>query len=85
MIAVPPIARKLAHYWYDGGKEIIVYAKDRNIFVRDQHGEMVVYLDASGRKMMDPFEGTEMGDFSYETLGLFFGYGMSETGWSGDC
>lgn len=72
--------RKLAHYYYSCGNELQVFAEQRRI----------VILDEMNRHPISPITGDrtpfrEMGDWSYETLGLYFDYGMLDTGWDGDC
>lgn len=86
---------KVAHYYY--GKwpnrtEIQVHASNRVIFVRDgQDINRLIHDPVWGKPY--PFAGS--GDcencdpdgieFSYETLGLYYGLSMPGTGWDGDC
>lgn len=77
--------RKIAHYFYDGGVELQVFAENRRFFFRDKDG-LIPFCPDTGDRDPHPNETDHFsGDASYEELGLFYGYGMSETGWSGDC
>ena len=76
--------RKIAHYFYDDGVELVVWAERRDIAIREPDGQYPV--DPSyKRRHPHPIEKGDADDYSYVTLGLYYGYGMSETGWSGDC
>lgn len=76
--------RKIAHYFYSDGNEIQVFASKRKYYYRDGNGEIPV---CPGRRIRYPHpdEGIEATDSSYEALGLYYGYEMRDTGWSGDC
>lgn len=77
-------ARKIAHYFYSDGNELVVFAHDRNLFLRDKDGHYPFDPIYKSRQP-NPAEGTDCMDNSYEALGLYYGYEMAETGWSGDC
>lgn len=83
-MSIPKEARKVAHYWYGGGQELVVFFHKRHGFVRDgKTGEFPVCPER-GVPYRYPGEGP-FGDFSFETLGLYYGYEMPDTGWDGDC
>lgn len=75
--------RKVAHYFYGCGHELVVSMEKRICYIHDQHGNHPynpVY------KMPHPHPSTGEEDLpSFEELGLFYEYDMSDTGWSGDC
>lgn len=83
--------RKVAHYFYDGGKELVVFVENRVVTIQDQHGQDPIcpirrvrypYPGSAG----DPDGADQFGvELDYETLGLYYNYGMSGTGWDGDC
>lgn len=77
--------KKIAHYWYSDGYEITIYANDRRIFVVDGKDGGTPFSKHLGHSEEYPDNGTELADYSYETIGLFYDYEMRETGWSGDC
>lgn len=83
--------RKAAHYFYDNDVELVVYVHNRMVYIFDKNKNHPV---CPIRHVPHPYPGSgydpdhpdKMGvDFSYETLGLYYGYGMSGTGWDGDC
>jgi hypothetical protein len=72
--------RKLAHYYYSCGSQLQVFADRRKITI----------LDETNRHPISPITGNrtpvpDSGDWSYEAMGLYFGYGMLDVGWDGDC
>lgn len=72
--------RKLAHYYYSCGSQLQIFADRRRI----------VILDEKNRHPISPITGNrtpvpDSGDWSYEAMGLYFGYGMLDVGWDGDC
>lgn len=84
---------KIAHYYYRGSdKELAVYAAGRLIWIRDGKDVNRLPIDPI-YSIPHPFPGSGDSpfpdvfglDFSYETLGLYYGYKMLGTGWSGDC
>jgi hypothetical protein len=75
--------RKVAHYFYDHGRQVVICMENRRCQITDQVGDFPS-SPKSGLSGPHPSEGCE--DLpSYEEIGLYYGYGMSETGWSGDC
>ncbi|UKL15057.1 hypothetical protein hairong_153 [Pseudomonas phage hairong] len=86
---------KICHYFY--GKwpnqiEVAVFAYKRTIFIRDGK-DVNRLLVCPVRRVSHPFPGSgdhdevdrDGIDFSYETIGLFYGFDMPNTGWGGDC
>jgi hypothetical protein len=80
---LPAGARKLADPFYGDGTRLSVWVKDRCIFIRNATNGGFPRLN--GHPSQYPGDGTELGDFSYETLGLYYDLSMPETGWDGDC
>lgn len=84
--------KKICHYFYGDDKQVQVYASNRTIFIRDGHNVNRL-LVCPVRHKPYPFPGSgdhdeverDGIDFSYETIGLFYGFDMPGTGWSGDC
>lgn len=72
--------RKLAHYYYSCGHELQIFAEKRKIVTLDESGKHP-FSPVTGKRTPVPHSG----DWSYESLGLYFGYGMLDTGWDGDC
>ena len=72
--------RKLAHYYYSCGNELQIFAEKRKIVILDETGQHP-FSPVTGKRTPVP----DSGDWSYEALGLYFGYSMLDTGWDGDC
>lgn len=70
--------RKVARYWYGDGTELVIFVERRKVFIYDTSNFTLRLADYPGN-------GTELGDWSYETLGLYYDLPMPDTGWSGDC
>ena len=85
MATIPTGARKLAHYWYSDGNEIVIFAHKRRYFIRDGRTGEYPFDPTYGRTHPHPDEGESPSDSSYDALGLYYGYEMRDTGWSGDC
>lgn len=79
--------RKLAHYYYSDGNEIAVFVQNRKIYIRDPKTAHCLYPASpiTGDRTPHPGEGTEMADWDYETLGLYYDFAMAGVGWDGDC
>jgi hypothetical protein len=77
--------RKIAHYWYSDGHEIVVVVGDRKIYLVDPQTDLHPFSVATGTRDPHPDYGTENLDYDYATLGLYYEYEMRGTGWSGDC
>ncbi|MCY1376819.1 hypothetical protein D9M68_950450 [compost metagenome] len=77
--------RKVAHYFYGGGEEVVISCHERQVHIRDQHGNLL--LDPCHKKLHPhPAEQEADGGIpSYDEIGLYYGYAMPDTGWDGDC
>lgn len=75
--------RKVAHYFYGCGHELVVYMDKRLCTIRDQHGDHP-YDPVYGRPNPNPNNDEEQLP-TFEELGLYYQYDMPDTGWSGDC
>lgn len=75
--------RMIAHFYYANGKELMVYMEKRRCFIFDQHGNFPE-SPVTGRCEPHPSHGQEDVP-DYSELGLYYGYDMPDTGWSGDC
>lgn len=82
---IPAGARKIAHYFYSDGNELVVFAHKRLNFIRDGKTGEYPHDPIYRVPHKHPDEGREAADLSYETLGLYYGFEMKDTGWSGDC
>jgi hypothetical protein len=87
---LPVGVRHIATYRYGKRGEIVVnvYALRRGYYLRDAAGKHPMFHAGGilvGTREPHPNDGTEDMDISYETVGLFYGYPMPDTGWSGDC
>ena len=80
------LGRKVAHYFFSDGNEILVYAHARRVRLRTRDGEFPVCPER-GVRWPHPCEedGVDAVIPAYDEVGLFYGYEMSETGWDGDC
>ena len=76
--------RKIAHYYYGGGKQLQVFVEKRKYYVRDETGDFPPD-PTTGLRQAHPDDGGEYLSADYETLGLYYEYAMPDTGWSGDC
>jgi hypothetical protein len=90
MSAVPLTARRLGTYFYGrrGEIQVHVWAERRCFYLRDENGNHPKFLaggSLTGTRMPHPGDGTEDVDIAYDTVGLFYGYPMPDTGWDGDC
>lgn len=82
---IPPAARKVAHYWYSDGNELVIFAHQRRLFVRDgKTGEHPI-SPVLGDNRPHPSDGTPWLDNTYDGLGLYYGFAMADIGWDGDC
>lgn len=86
---------KVAHYYYGAWpnqQEVAVFASNRVVFIRDGKNTNNLLHDPIYNSP-HPYPGS--GDcpdrdqngigFGYEELGLYYGFDMPGTGWSGDC
>jgi hypothetical protein len=82
--AVP--GRKIAHYYYSDGHELIIYVLKRKVMIREPDGSFPVCPDQHIRcPHPNEEDGRDGAIPTFEEAGLFYGYEMADTGWSGDC
>lgn len=62
---------------------LFVYYLRRNVYIRDQTGDYPL-CPVTRRRSPHPDEGTEYAYADYETLGLYYGLPMPETGWGSE-
>lgn len=86
---------KVAHYYYGtwpDQQEVAVFASNRVIFIRDGKNTNNLLHDPCYNSL-HPYPGSgdcpdrdpNGVDFSYEQIGLYYGFAMPGTGWDGDC
>lgn len=83
--ALPYGARKIAHYWYSDGNELALFMKDRKLYVRNPETWDYPISPCRGCPAPHPYEGLEVSNTSYETMGMYYKYEMLDTGLHGDC
>lgn len=83
-MSIPKSAMKIAHYWYSDGNELVIFVTNRGYYIRDGKTGEWPFNPVYGAPHPYPGDGTDI-DTAYETLGLYYGYEMAGTGWSGDC
>ena len=76
--------RLVATYRYSDGNILNIFVDQRKVSIRDGQG-MLPESPVTGARTPHPGEGSEWVDWGYETLGLYYGYAMADTGWDGDC
>lgn len=69
-------AKKVAHYWYSDGNQLVVFVKERQFYIRDGRTGHHPVCPVRGIRFPYPGDGTEIADWSYETLGLYYDYEM---------
>ncbi|RQR65359.1 hypothetical protein DIE18_02425 [Burkholderia sp. Bp9125] len=80
------LGRKVAHYFFSDGNEIVIYVEKRKVRIREVNGDLPVCPDRKGRYPHPNEEDGVNGSIpSFEEVGLYYGYEMADTGWSGDC
>lgn len=80
-----PLARRIAHYFYSDGNELAIFVYRRKVFILDAKTGEYPVCPVRHVRHPHPDEGRGPADFSYETMGLYYGYEMRDTGWGGDC
>jgi hypothetical protein len=85
--SVTPVpGRKIAHYYYSDGNELIIYVLKRKVMIREPDGRFPVCPDQHIRcPHPNEEDGLDGAIPTFEEAGLFYGYEMADTGWSGDC
>lgn len=73
-------ANKIAHYFYSDGNELVVFAHEDKLYLRDKDGHYP-FDPVHKRRMPNPGEGTEFLDYDYASLGLYYHYEMDGTAW----
>lgn len=85
--------RKIAQYFYGDNVTLVLYAEGRLMRVRDPNSTYghdglpkPPVCPINNTRTPHPCEDeTDPGIPSYDELGLYYGYDMPDTGWSGDC
>ena len=73
--------RKVAHYYYSGGKELVIHAKNAAYRIRQPDGSFPE-SPVTGEKSPHPYESGEFRSVpEYGELGLYYGYKMDDTEW----
>ena len=81
----PLLGRKIAHYYFSDGHELVLYVRARRLAIREPDGRFPVCPE---RHECGPHPAEEEFDASipaYDELGLYYNYAMAGTGWDGDC
>lgn len=77
------VAKEIGRYFYECGHEVRIYVKSRRIYILDNTNRHPRH-PKSGERVSYPGHGTEGLEFDYKTVGLFYGYDMTEVGGKAD-